>query len=198
MKQASHIMLQRFVRSMTRTEPRPYLMVDLPWFRVGVIGAVKSPPGCRLSIRSRKAGSLAMTSTNSPCFGQVFSITIWPSRSLMVARISPGVSSRSTFQVVSPDRIRARASFTHPGHSESVSRGHPSWGRFISAPFCSFPGAQSGWKPSRGFRSRVRRTTGHRAPAVFEAVASIFRITPISTSAVILFAGIAPERTVSI
>ena len=31
MKHGSHIMLQRFVRSIVRTEPRPYLMVLLPW-----------------------------------------------------------------------------------------------------------------------------------------------------------------------
>ena len=31
MKHGSHIMLQRLVRSMVRTEPRPYLMVLVPW-----------------------------------------------------------------------------------------------------------------------------------------------------------------------
>src|ERR1700731_4326 len=31
MKQGSHIMLQRLVRSIVRTEPRPYLTVEDPW-----------------------------------------------------------------------------------------------------------------------------------------------------------------------
>src|ERR1019366_10266074 len=32
MKQGSHIMLQRFVRSIVSTEPRPYFTVELPWW----------------------------------------------------------------------------------------------------------------------------------------------------------------------
>ena len=31
MKQGSHIMLQRLVRSMVSTEPRPYFTVEDPW-----------------------------------------------------------------------------------------------------------------------------------------------------------------------
>ena len=31
MKHGSHIMLQRLVRSIVSTEPRPYLIVDEPW-----------------------------------------------------------------------------------------------------------------------------------------------------------------------
>ena len=31
MKQGSHIMLQRLVRSMVRTEPRPWVTVEVPW-----------------------------------------------------------------------------------------------------------------------------------------------------------------------
>jgi hypothetical protein len=41
MKQGSHIMLQRLVRSTVRTAPRPYLIVDVPWFRRRLFGERK-------------------------------------------------------------------------------------------------------------------------------------------------------------
>src|SRR5207247_2226534 len=44
------------------------------------------------------------------------------------ALISPTFSSMSVFQSCSPFRIMSRASFTHPGQSESGSRGHPNGG----------------------------------------------------------------------
>src|SRR5690348_6550098 len=60
--------------------------------------------------------------------GQSFTIQTWPSRSMMLALISPTFSFKSDFQSCSPVRIFSRASLTQPGQSESVSRGHPSGG----------------------------------------------------------------------
>ena len=48
MKHGSHIMLQRFVRSMVRTDPRPYWMDDVPWLWSVSVTALKSRPGNRL------------------------------------------------------------------------------------------------------------------------------------------------------
>src|SRR3982751_6088971 len=60
--------------------------------------------------------------------GQSFTIMILPSRSRIVALISPTFSFSSTLTSFLPSRISCRASRTHVGHSESVSRGHPSGG----------------------------------------------------------------------
>src|ERR1700730_9907784 len=60
--------------------------------------------------------------------GQSFTIRILPSRSMMVALISPTFSFRSTLTSFLPSRIACRASRVHTGQSESVSRGQPSGG----------------------------------------------------------------------
>src|SRR5882762_7046332 len=60
--------------------------------------------------------------------GQSFTIRILPSRSRMVALISPTFSFSSTLTSFLPSRISWRASRVQVGHSESVSRGHPSGG----------------------------------------------------------------------
>src|SRR6266568_2588926 len=69
--------------------------------------------------------------------GQSFTIHTWPSRSIMLALISPSFSLRSDFQSCSPLRIFSRASLTHPGQRESVSRGHPSGGLVFCQDFRS-------------------------------------------------------------
>ena len=134
MKQGSHIMLQRLVRSTVSTAPRPYLMVLEPWSWIlsGVIATSRPPK--RRSIRERKRVSTAMTSSNRPCSGQVFSISTRPSRSTMRARISPGLSVIRRRQEASPRRISARASLTHTGQRLSVSRGQPRGGDVRSLP----------------------------------------------------------------
>src|SRR5580765_3345529 len=60
--------------------------------------------------------------------GQSFTIRILPSRSRMVALISPTFSFKSTPTSFLPSRISCRASRVHTGQSESVSLGQPSGG----------------------------------------------------------------------
>src|SRR5437867_6985651 len=57
---------------------------------------------------------------------------IRPSRSRMVALISPTFSFSRMLTSFLPSRIACRASRTHVGQSESVSRGHPSGGLVFS------------------------------------------------------------------
>ncbi len=72
--------------------------------------------------------SIAITSSKWPWMGQSFTIRILPSRSRMVALISPTLSFNSTLTSFLPSRISWRASRVQTGHSESVSRGQPSGG----------------------------------------------------------------------
>src|SRR5678816_3039784 len=69
--------------------------------------------------------------------GQSFTIRILPSRSRMVAGISPTFSLRSTETSRLPSRISCRASRTQVGQSESVFRGQPSGGFVFSYDFSS-------------------------------------------------------------
>ena len=93
MKQGSHIMLQRLVRSMVSTEPRPYLMVLLPWLcSFSSLCARMSLPGNDSSRCLKNSVSMAITSSKWPWIGQSFTMRILPSRSMMVALISPTFS----------------------------------------------------------------------------------------------------------
>src|SRR5207244_13268612 len=76
--------------------------------------------------------------------GQSFTIRILPSRSRIVALISPTFSFSSTLTSRLPSRISWRASRTHVGHSESVSRGQPSGGFVFSYDFKSGLSDQAG------------------------------------------------------
>src|SRR6266705_1217458 len=69
--------------------------------------------------------------------GQSFTIQTSPSRSIMLALISPTFSVSSDCHSWSPLMILSRASLTHPGQSESVCRGHPIWGFVFSHDFRS-------------------------------------------------------------
>src|SRR6266852_1424319 len=69
--------------------------------------------------------------------GQSFTIRILPSRSRIVALISPTFSLRRTLTSFLPSRIACRASRVHVGQSESVSRGQPSGGLVFSYDFSS-------------------------------------------------------------
>src|SRR3984885_11495350 len=60
---------------------------------------------------------------------------IWPLRSITVALISPTLSLRRISTGTFPSRICWRISGTHLGHSESVSRGQPSFGFCFSQLF---------------------------------------------------------------
>src|SRR5262245_41645676 len=133
MKHGSHIMLQRLVRSTVRTEPRPCLMVLLPWlWSLSSLCARMSRPGKTSSRCLKNAVSIAITSSKWPWMGQSFTIRILPSRSRMVALISPTFSLRRTLTSFFPSRIAWRASRVQVGHSESVSRGQPSGGFVFS------------------------------------------------------------------
>ena len=136
MKQGSHIMLQRLVRSTVSTAPRPCSTVEEPWlWSFSSLWARMSRPGNTSSRCLKKAGSMAITSSKWPWMGQSLTITIWPSFSRMVALISPTFSLRRTLTSFLPSRMACRASRVHCGHSESVCRGQPSWGLVFSYDF---------------------------------------------------------------
>src|SRR3979411_340076 len=129
MKQGSHIMLQRLVRSIVRTEPRPYFTVDDPWWcNFSSAWAAISRPGKTSSRCCENSGSIDITSSKCPCVGQSLTIRILPSRSMICALISPTFSVMSTSCGRWPSRICWRISGTHLGQSESVVRGHPNGG----------------------------------------------------------------------
>jgi len=129
MKHGSHIMLQRLVRSTVSTEPRPCLMVLLPWLcSFSSLWARMSRPGKTSSRCLKNAVSMAIVSSKWPWTGQSFIITILPSFSSMVALISPTFSLSRVSSGRVPSRIAWRASRTQVGHSESVWRGQPSGG----------------------------------------------------------------------
>ena len=165
MKHGSHIMLQRFVRSIVRTAPRPYLMDELPCSWSPSFGMTKSRPGYIDSSRLKNAGSVDMTSSKWPCLGQSFFIRIRPSSSSIEARISPGLPSIRTFQSTSPDRIWLRTSVTHRGHNESVWRGNPSGGKLLWLCFRSGAGAHFGWKDRWRNRRSIARVIVQRESA---------------------------------
>src|SRR5215472_1838994 len=138
MKQGSHIMLQRLVRSMVSTDPRPCVTVDVPWLcslSLPAPCARMSRPGKLSSRCLKKAGSIDITSSKWPCLGQSFTIRILPSRSMICALISPTFSFSRISLGSSPSRICWRISGTHFGHSESVERGQPSGGFDFSYDF---------------------------------------------------------------
>ncbi len=93
MKHGSHIMLQRLVRSIVSTAPRPYLIVLLPWlWSFSSLCERMSLPGKVSSRCLKKAESIAITSSKCPWTGQSLTIRIWPSRSMIRALISPTFS----------------------------------------------------------------------------------------------------------
>ena len=81
--------------------------------------------------------SIDITSSKWPCFGQSFTMRILPSRSRIVALISPTFSLRRTDTSFLPSTISWRASRVQTGQSESVSRGQPSFGFVFSCDFSS-------------------------------------------------------------
>src|SRR5439155_18882786 len=168
MKQGSHIMLQRLVRSIVSTAPRPYLMDDVPWLCSPFVIAGKSRPGKSDSMRRRNAGLIDSVSTNVPWLGHVFSTTTLPSRSKILAVISATFSLTSDSTACWPDRIRVRASRTHVGHSESVVRGQPSWGIERSWLLSSGAADHFGWNAVPSNLRLIAWNAGHSslAPAV--------------------------------
>src|SRR5882724_2465108 len=129
MKQGSHIMLQRLVRSTVRTAPRPYLIVLVPWlWSFSSLCASMSRPGNIFSMCVRNLTSMAIMSSKCPWIGQSFTIQTSPSRSIIWALISPTFSLIRTLTSCLPLMIDSLASITQLGHSESVVRGQPNVG----------------------------------------------------------------------
>ena len=162
MKHGSHIMLQRFVRSIVSTAPRPYLIDDVPWLCRVSVTAGKSRPGKSDSRRRRNAGLIASVSTKRPWIGQLFSISTLPSRSTMCALISPTCSLTSASMLLRPERMASRVSRTHVGHSESVVRGQPSCGDVRSWLLSSGASAHFGRNDLVGTRRLTDWRTGQR------------------------------------
>src|SRR5580698_8594600 len=136
MKQGSHIMLQRLVRSTVRTAPRPWRTVLEPWLcRISSACAGISRPGKLLSIHSRNLASTAIMSSYLPWMGHSFTIQTSPSRSMICALISPTFSEMRSVQSFVPPMMASRASFTQSGQRESVVRGQPSVGFDFSQDF---------------------------------------------------------------
>src|SRR5215216_5986853 len=115
MKHGSHIMLQRFVRSMVSTDPRPNLMDEEPWsWSPSSLCAWMSRPGNIDSMCLRKFESMAMMSSKWPWTGQSLTIQIWPSRSMICALISPTFSwTRMDGSMVGEDRKSTRLNSSH-------------------------------------------------------------------------------------
>src|SRR5580692_400426 len=136
MKQGSHIMLQRFVRSTVSTEPRPWRTVLDPWLcSVSSLCAGMSRPGKFPSIHSRNFESTAIRSSYLPCMAHSFTIHTWPLRSMICALISPTFSWTRSVQSFLPSMMASRASFTQSGQRESVVRGQPKVGLDFSHDF---------------------------------------------------------------
>src|SRR5262249_34254636 len=132
-KHGSHIMLQRLVRSMVNTAPRPCWIVLDPWScNFSSLCARMSRPGKASSRWRNISGSMDMTSSKWPWVGQSLTIKILPSRSMIWALISPTFSLRSTSTGNSPSRICWRICGTHFGHKLSVVRGQPRVGLVFS------------------------------------------------------------------
>src|SRR5579863_4046364 len=127
-----------------------------------------SRPGNTSSKCCENSVSIDITSSNRPCVGHSFTIKIFPSRSIIVALISPTFSFISTSYGKCPSKICCRISGTHFGHSESVARGHPSGGFDFSYDFSS--GLSDHFGVGDGFCltrfSRSNTTHVARAPSV--------------------------------
>src|SRR5271170_2167798 len=152
MKQGSHIMLQRLVRSTVRTDPRPWRTVLEPWLcSFSSLCAGISRPGKFFSIHSRNLASTAIRSSYLPWMAHSFTIQTWPLRSTICALISPTFSWIRSVQSFLPSMMASRASFTQSGHSESVVRGQPSVGFDFSHDFSSGLSDHFGVKDGLGF-----------------------------------------------
>src|SRR5215469_12215414 len=93
--------------------------------------------------------------------GQSFTIRIWPSRSTMVALISPIFSFKRISCGSLPSRICWRISGTHLGQSESVLRGQPSGGLVFSQDLSSGLSDHFGVNDGLGLMRFNRSKTAH-------------------------------------
>src|SRR5687767_2854326 len=130
-----------------------------------------SRPGNTCSRCLKKSVSIAMTSSKCPCVGQSLTIRILPSRSRIVAGISPTFSLSRIDTSCLPSRMAWRASRTHVGHSESVLRGQPSGGFVFCHDLSSGLSDHFGIKDGPGLMRLTVLNTDH---APFAATASPF------------------------
>src|ERR1044072_4922261 len=84
-----------------------------------------SRPGNIFSMCVREREAKGIMSSKWPWTGQSLIIQISPSRSMLVALISPTFSLIKTLTSFLPLRISSRASITQLGQRESVVRGQP-------------------------------------------------------------------------
>ncbi len=137
MKQGSHIMLQRLVRSTVSTEPRPCVMVLEPCLcSLESLCARMSRPGKTSSRCLKNAVSMAITSSKWPWMGQSFTIRILPSRSMTCALISPGLVGVEHFE----RRLAVQnllADFRHAARAQRIGLARPAQRRLGL-----FPGLQ--------------------------------------------------------
>ena len=125
MKHGSHIMLQRFVRSIVSTAPRPYLIVLVPWlWSFSSLWARMSLPGYESSRCLKNAVSIAITSSKWPCWGQSFTIRILPSRSMMVRLdLADLLVEQDLVVALAVEDLLAR--FANAGRAERVGLARP-------------------------------------------------------------------------
>ena len=138
MKHGSHIMLQRFVRSTVRTEPRPYLTVlravVVQFFvvvgRNVTAGKVLLDPLEELHVDGHHVFGISVLRT----------VLDHPDLAFALDDLGFDLANFSCSRLVhsfSPPMIFSRASFTHLGHSESVCRGQPRVGLVFCQDFKS-------------------------------------------------------------
>src|SRR6266404_8145683 len=108
--------------------------------------------------------------------GQSFTIQTSPSRSMMLALISPTFSVRSDCQFCSPLIIFSLASLTQPGQSESVWRGQPSWGFVFCQDFRSGLSDHLGVNDGLGLYLLKNWMESNVAPATTETARSTYFI----------------------
>src|ERR1700678_2609722 len=135
-----------------------------------------SRPGKTSSRCFEKVVSIDITSSKWPCLGQSFTIRILPSRSTMVALISPTFSFMRTSCGRWPSRICWRISGTHLGQRESVERGQPSGGFDFSYDLSRGLSDHFGVGEGLGLTRLARSKTIHVALAAATAAASTYLI----------------------
>ena len=125
MKHGSHIMLQRFVRSIVSTEPRPYLMVDDPWLcSFSSLCARMSEPGNVCSRCLKNSVSMAITSSKWPCTGQSLTIMILPSRSMICGLdLADLLGEEDLVVALAVENLLPR--FAHAGRAERIGLTRP-------------------------------------------------------------------------
>src|SRR6266700_7961746 len=130
---------------------------------------------------------MAITSSKWPWMGQSFTIKILPSRSTMVALISPTFSLSRISCGNLPSTICCRISGTHFGQSESVLRGQPSGGLVFSHDFRIGLSDHLGVKAAAGLMRLTRSKTAHAPLAAYVKTFSAY-LTGLCMVAVTLLA----------